>query len=371
MTASSASWWIFCRVIDNLGDAGVAWRLARQLSRHLGHPVDLVIDHPATLARLEPELGPGCAAVAPPAAFRGVRVWSWTDLENRPEALDTVGRQVLVSAFSCELPEAVRGYLSQHQTAPLWILFEYLSAERWVDDCHARPSPLSQYPGPRFFYFPGFTHRTGGLLREDELLETRDSWQRRPRPDWASGAQRWLTLWAYPDAPWPDFYRALERDDESWGWCLFEGTALTHAILAAQPGPLPIRVVPFQTQAGYDNCLWEADLNLVRGEDSFVRAQWAGKPLLWQIYPQPEGSHWPKLEAFLDVYLESVEEPLAPAIRALFLAWNGQGSLTDAWAQVRPLWGLWELHARHWSRELARQPDLVTQLVEFVEIVLK
>lgn len=371
MTASPASWWIFCRVIDNLGDAGVAWRLARQLSYHLGHPVDLVIDHRPTLVRLEPALGPAPSDAEAPPLVRGVRVWSWTALENRPERLDAACARVLISAFSCELPDAVRWHLAQRETAPLWILFEYLSAESWVADCHARPSPLSQYPGPRFFYFPGFTHRTGGLLREPELLETRDTWQRQPRPDWMAKAQRWLTLWAYPDAPWPDLYEALGNDSESWGWCLFEGTTLTHSILAAQPGLLPIRVIPFQTQTGYDACLWEADLNLVRGEDSFIRAQWAGKPLLWQIYPQEEGSHWPKLDAFLDVYLKSVEESLAHAIRALFLAWNGRGNLPEAWAQVRPLWGLWELHARHWSRELARQPDLVTQLVEFVEIVLK
>jgi hypothetical protein len=34
--------------------------------------------------------------------------------------------------------------------------------------------------------------------------------------------------------------------------------------------------------------LWLCDLNFVRGEDSFVRAQWAARPLVWQIYPQQE-----------------------------------------------------------------------------------
>ena len=67
-------------------------------------------------------------------------------------------------------------------------------------------------------------------------------------------------------------------------------------------GNLLIHVLPFVAQDDYDRLLWCCDLNAVRGEDSFVRAQWAGRPLLWHIYPQEEGAHWDKLEAFLAIY---------------------------------------------------------------------
>ncbi|MDA8416164.1 MAG: elongation factor P maturation arginine rhamnosyltransferase EarP [Betaproteobacteria bacterium] len=363
----AGAWWIFCRVIDNFGDAGVSWRLSCQLSRHLGHPVDLVIDDWQTLARLEPALGDEPLENRA-ITTRGVRVWSWRRLEEQPEKLETSDPQVLVSGFSCELPEAVRFGLQQWKVAPLWILFEYLSAEAWVDDCHARPSPISSYPGQRYFYFPGFTRYSGGLLREPGLLDDRDDWQQNhSRPGWVAQAQRWLTLWAYPEAPWLALHEAICQDPELWGWCLFEGAALTNCILEHGLASIPVRVIPFQTQGNYDVCLWDADLNLVRGEDSFVRAQWAGKPLLWHIYPQEDGSHWNKLNAFLDIYLDGVEHSLAMAIRALFLAWNGKGAIVHCWQQVREQWGLWELHARYWSRTLAMQPDLVTRLVEFVE----
>ena len=46
--------------------------------------------------------------------------------------------------------------------------------------------------------------------------------------------------------------------------------------------------------------LWACDVNFVRGEDSLVRALWAGKPLVWHIYPQHDDAHDAKLEAFLD-----------------------------------------------------------------------
>jgi len=39
------------------------------------------------------------------------------------------------------------------------------------------------------------------------------------------------------------------------------------------------------------------DVNFVRGEDSFVRAQFAARPLVWQAYPQDEGAHLNKSAA--------------------------------------------------------------------------
>ena len=370
MTEGTGTWWIFCRVVDNFGDAGVSWRLARQLALCRTGSVHLVVDHWATLARLEPALGQrppkGLATIA-----HGVRVWPWEVIEANPQWLCAASPRVLISAFGCELPTAVASRLGQSISAPLWLLLDYLSAESWVEGCHGRPSPVPGYPGPRYFYFPGFGQHTGGLLREPGLLEARDAWQRKHVPAHPERAQRWLTLWAYPDAPWLALSAALRHDAEDWGWNLFEGVELTHSVLAAGLDECWHQVLPFQLQPDYDRRLWEADLNLVRGEDSFVRAQWAGKPFLWHIYPQQDGSHWRKLEAFLACYLASLEEPLATAIRALFMAWNGAGDLPAAWQAVRDQWGVWEIHARRWSFSLAQQADLVTQLVDFVENTLK
>ena len=59
---------IFCRVIDNFGDAGVTWRLSKRL-RDLGLPVTLVIDAVDVLARLVHDLDPA----ATDALVRGIR----------------------------------------------------------------------------------------------------------------------------------------------------------------------------------------------------------------------------------------------------------------------------------------------------------
>src|SRR5690606_4716652 len=77
-------------------------------------------------------------------------------------------------------------------------------------------------------------------------------------------------------------------------------------------GALTVQVIAFMRQEQYDHLLWCCEFNAVRGEDSFVRAQWAGRPLLWHIYRQDEDIHLDKLDAFLELYTAA----LSPAAKA-------------------------------------------------------
>ncbi len=74
----------------------------------------------------------------------------------------------------------------------------------------------------------------------------------------------------------------------------------------AEQGALEVQYLPFLPQHKYDDLLASCDLNFVRGEDSFVRAQLAGRPLVWHIYPQAEDAHLTKLQAFLELLLRSI-----------------------------------------------------------------
>ena len=49
-----ARWDIFCSVVDNYGDIGVTWRLARQLAAEQGHVVRLWVDELGAFVRLCP-----------------------------------------------------------------------------------------------------------------------------------------------------------------------------------------------------------------------------------------------------------------------------------------------------------------------------
>jgi uncharacterized repeat protein (TIGR03837 family) len=139
------------------------------------------------------------------------------------------------------------------------------------------------------------------------------------------------------------------------------------ALLRAQPaaGALRAAALPYLSQAEFDHLLWSADLNFVRGEDSLVRAIWAGAPFVWQIYPQHDGVHRRKLHAFVERLLDGVPSRDGAPIRALFDWWNGvadPSALVPAWPERLA----WARIVTTWRDQLATQDDLGTQLLRTV-----
>ena len=134
-------------------------------------------------------------------------------------------------------------------------------------------------------------------------------------------------------------------------------------------GVLKINIQPFVPQIEFDSLLWANDICIVRGEDSFVRAQWAAKPFVWHIYPQAGGVHWQKLTAFLDRYCAGLTNHAEAAVRELWRAWNAEdaGAIAAAWKSFILHRAQLGEHARTWANELAKQDDLATNLVTFVE----
>ena len=181
-------WDIFCRVVDNYGDAGVAWRLARQLAREHAIAVRLYIDDRAVLERIAP------------AGERGVEVRDWHGPDGHWNA-GTDCASVVIEAFGCGLPSAYLDALQARSVQPPWINLEYLSAEPWVDDHHALPSPQAQRALTRHFYFPGFTPDSGGLLREAGLFTQRDAFVADTPHGAASRAALWHALGVETPAP--------------------------------------------------------------------------------------------------------------------------------------------------------------------------
>jgi len=330
-------WDVYCRVVDNLGDAGVCWRLAADLAGR-GHRVRLVIDDAAPLAFMAPQGAPG------------VEVHAWPG-PVQPGA--AVG-DVVVEAFGCDPPPAAVAAMVQRPAPPVWINLEYLSAETWVERSHALPSP--QRNGLlKWFYFPGYTAATGGLLREPALMQARAAhdrlqWLRSlgiaPRPQ-----ERVVVLFCYHQPALPALLHDLAAAPTLL--LLTPGHAASQA--GATPAGVRAQVLPWLPQVDFDRLLWSADLNFVRGEDSLVRALWAGAPFVWQAYPQDDGVHADKVAAL------AVRLALPPAVAALWDAWNAPAGAP--WPGLPAHWCDAALAAR---AELLRQPDLVTQLLDFV-----
>ncbi|MBL0731077.1 elongation factor P maturation arginine rhamnosyltransferase EarP [Piscinibacter sp. HJYY11] len=333
-------WDVFCQVIDNYGDIGVCWRLSADLASR-GHAVRLWIDDPAAFAWMAPE------------GATGVTVLPWQASLEEAQPGD-----VVIEAFGCTVPDAFVARMAAATRPPRWINLEYLSAESYVERSHRLPSPQWQGPGKgltKWFFYPGFTPATGGLLREPDLIAAHAHFNREA---WLAAhgitpheGERLVSLFSYENPAFESLLASL-------------GKAPTLLLLAAgrtAPSRLPAQVrcqtLPYLRQPDYDRLLWSCDLNFVRGEDSFVRAQWAGKPFVWHIYPQADGAHAAKLDAFLDRF------PHVPGLRALWHAWNGLGP----WPlqTPEPSSADWTTPCRYWREQLLAQPDLTTQLVGF------
>jgi uncharacterized repeat protein (TIGR03837 family) len=400
----SLTWDIFCKVIDNHGDIGVCWRLACSLAER-GQRVRLWVDDASALAWMAP--GAAAGPQPPPGATIEVRPWT-TPLELS----GVTPGDFLVEAFGCEVAtEFIANYVistkgnSQkiHQNRH-WINLEYLSAEPYAKRNHGLPSPVLSGPGAgqtKHFFYPSFTLGTGGLLRESDLGErwaafNRQAWRDTlggtigteqgtgPAPASANSAPApqagvsdllQISLFCYEPAALGDLLQQLAQGPQPARLLVTPGraaAAVNNALQAGLPasspgqsgchpspnnlGQLSILYLPYFSQAGYDELLWASDLNFVRGEDSLVRALWAGQPFIWHIYPQHDGAHATKLEAFLDWLGADA------SLRQFHRVWNGlaPGPLPaldlPAW---RPI--------AHTAREkLLQQADLTTQLLNFV-----
>jgi uncharacterized repeat protein (TIGR03837 family) len=351
-------WDVFCRVIDNHGDLGVCLRLARQLAQR-GISVRLWVDDDSALDWMAPDVAHG--------SLPGVTVLDWSGACEADGLRSLPRSEVWVEAFGCELPEAfvAHGVHWSHEKRvppPRWINLEYLSAESYVERVHRLPSPVMSGPAQgwvKHFFYPGFTPATGGLLREADLMDQqaafdRDCYREKLWPGLVPEA-RLISLFCYEPVALTSFLTQRPKTDHV---LVTPGRALA-AVRKAQSQARGWQPVPHTDQAGFDRLLWACDLNLVRGEDSLVRALWASRPLVWQIYPQEDQAHLAKLQAFLD-WLDAPS-----SLRHFHAIWNGieHGTLPELTSTTLTTWAECVSEAR---KKLWAQPDLLTQLIDFV-----
>lgn len=363
-------WDVFCKVVDNFGDIGVCWRLARQLLVEHGLSVRLWVDDLASFARIQPEIDPALNQ----QSCCGVDVRHWCDPFPAVDVAD-----VVIEAFACELPA---GYVAAMRACkPVWINLEYLSAEDWVEGCHGLASPQSGLN--KYFFFPGFTEKTGGVPGEAAMRAEQAAWSAYDRAHWLSQhadvdyTALVISLFAYENPAVGELLAQWVHGAQPVHVFLPEGRLLPQVRSALEvpqlaPGQTVVRdqlrltCLPMLPQSGYDRLLWSCDVNFVRGEDSFVRAQWAAQPFVWHIYPQDDDAHHAKLDAFLDIYCDGIAEDAAAALRDFWWAWNRGEGAGGAWPAFQAALPTLQQHARTWRSRLTANGDLAANLVKFV-----
>ena len=443
---SASRWDIFCAVVDNYGDIAVCWRLARQLVA--GYQVTLWVDELPDFQQICREVNP---ALAWQTCF-GVEVRHWSDCLPQ----DVPVADVVIEAFACELPpayvqamaaraSAAAGDLNappgsgtsspaESAFAPIWINLDYLSAEAWVEGCHELVSVHPQLGLKKFFFFPGFTERTGGLLVEPQLALERARFQAQAQmaqdffqeielitvagvsaQELAAACK--VSLFCYPSAPVESLLAAWSASGsiaikpgqdaasttpplicfvpfgvadaavEAWAAggaerisppgasvppvTFTSSRSSTSPPFALRRGALTVVRIPFMSQDQYDRLLWACDLNFVRGEDSFVRAQLAARPMVWQIYPQEEQAHLEKLAAFMQQYQVGMTAEQAERMNSLWLHWNkaadeGESQAED-WSVIYKNLPNWQRYAQEWCRKISEKKSLAQSLCQFIQ----
>jgi uncharacterized repeat protein (TIGR03837 family) len=368
---------IFCKVVDNYGDIGICWRLARQFHAEHGIAVTLWVDDLASFRRIWPQVDTGAEIQAVQGIM--VRHWRGNDGEFTPADIP----DLVIEFFGVDLPPGYIAAMAQCEPRPVWINYEGLSAEEWVEGCHRLPSMHPRLKLTKHFFFPGFNDKTGGLLRERGLIEERERFQQ----DLAASAAFLaglgvlppemdalkISLFCYPEAPVAELFQAWEQGGTAVTCLVPEGVARdkvaaflggkAHAGAVAIRGALTVRVIPFMPQTDYDRLLWACDLNFVRGEDSWVRAQWAARPFVWHIYPQDENLHHVKLRAFLQKYAVDTQ-----SLVDFSLCWNGarEGHMDELWTSLQAELPAIVRRAHAWEAQMSANGDLVSNLLDFV-----
>ncbi|MFZ6819896.1 elongation factor P maturation arginine rhamnosyltransferase EarP [Undibacterium sp. Ji22W] len=369
---------LFCKVVDNFGDIGICWRLARQLEQEHQITVTLWVDDLVSFKKICPEID----IKAEQQDIHNIRIRHWRDQDGQFDVNDIAN--IVIEFFGCDIPPAYIATMARCQPPPAWINLEGLSAEEWVEGCHTLPSSHPQYPLTKYFFFPGFTPKTGGLLREKNLaqehLEFNQVTQTRSAFLTSLGVSAkeldtfTISLFCYPHAPVEQIFETWKSGAEAITCLVPVGVAkeVIEKFLQqeAKPGAqamrgnLSVRIIPFVPQHDYDKLLWSCDLNFVRGEDSFVRAQWAQKAFIWHIYPQDESLHHKKLRAFLERHTAS-----SAASQAFSLAWNDASSTPDwlgLWTDLRR--DLPDIRGQSalWRQQMQDIGDMTSNLLSFI-----
>ena len=358
-------WDIFCKIVDNFGDIGVCWRLARQLQAKHGLQIRLWVNDLEAAQKIIPSLN-----VAENSQIcDDITILKWPSIDEAEADFSQVA-EVVIEAFACELPPAYLAAMVRQQSK--WLNLEYLSAETWVEDFHAKPSPQTNGL-TRYFYFPGFTEATGGLIRESDIFQSNHKLRHFDFRRNDEGGLK-ISLFCYPQAQINALLDVMAQSTQVINFHVpassilpqiadFFGVETVDVGDYFTRGNLHVHILPFLSQADYDALLRDCDINFVRGEDSWIRAIWAGKPFIWQPYFQDENAHIKKLNAFLELFYANltVKEMVCEA----HSYWSVGQLPKHVWNAYLENLSAINDYTLQQSQQLAKHQDLAAKLVIF------
>lgn len=348
---------VFCNVIDNFGDAGFSLRLSRTLTDS-GEKVRLYCNNIETLNT----------------------IISKQDLKNPlltiktwPDAQEYAPAQTVIEAFSCRLSDPLNQLLKAKHS--LVIELDYLTAEKFAEDCHGLSSSSDGLNS--YFFFPGFTKKTGGLIFEEDFKKRVLAQNSLNRPD---GDALKATLFSYENPKIKEILTNLNQSNVSVELTVFAGKPLENINhqypdidlrigQSKKLGNITLKATAMTDQNGYDELLLNSDFNMIRGEESAVRGMLCGKPFVWHIYPQDEDAHIVKLNALFDRMHDELPASMhqdIETIRHLNLEYNGVNTNFQL-PSINSFIKTWHEVTKAWAEHLFSLGSLTLNLKQFIE----
>ena len=258
---------VLCKVVDNYGDIGVAWRMCRRLKKlNPQNTISLIVDdfetfskieHNGLLRRYAPRNDVGKTI-----NIEGIEIFHWHDQALCHDVFsknDGQRLQIILELFQCGRPAWMEKILFEErlQRTVRIIMIDYLTAEKYAEDFHCLKSLTRSAKVQKVNFMPGFTEHTGGLIIDDE-------WENLPEYN--------------KDGPILLF--------------IYNGRG---AELLPEGKPLP-----YMNQTDWDKMMKTCSALIIRGEESMSRACLSGIPFIWQAYPQTEEYQMVKVRALLE-----------------------------------------------------------------------
>ncbi|WP_336004050.1 elongation factor P maturation arginine rhamnosyltransferase EarP [Fusobacterium polymorphum] len=337
---------IFCEVIDNYGDVGVAYRLAREFKRiYPSKKLRFIINQTEEINLIKKS--------------NNIEIIAYKDISKIENSAD-----LIIETFGCEIPKE---YMDKAlKSSKLIINLEYFSAEEWVDDFHLQESFLGGNL-KKYFFIPGLSKKSGGVLLDTEFLERKKKVEENKEyylKEFRIDEKYDLigSVFSY-EKNFDSLIEELKKIDKKILLLILSEKTQKNFIKYFDNNnnydKIKFVKLPFFTYDKYEELLALCDFNLVRGEDSFVRALLLGKPFLWHIYPQDENTHIKKLESFLEKYCPNDKE-----LKETFINYNiNRDNFSYFFKNFKEI----ERHNKNYTNYLRENCNLMEKLIKFIE----
>lgn len=308
---------IFCEIIDNFGDIGVVYRVAKELKKIFQNAkIRIVLNRLDEFKAINKEVKD-----LDYQEINGLICATEKYVKNNMDSFGVA--DLFIEAFGCNVPEE---YIKiAKEKSKLWINLEYISGEKWIEDYHLCESLIDSKSLKKIFYMPGFSKKSGGVIIDSEFLERKEKGISNKNailekyfPEINFENRLVGTIFSY-EKNFSNLLETLKNKENTTLILMGDKTQTSFKEILKENeieyfgklikyGKIDIICADFMSQEEYEEVISAVDFNFTRGEDSFVRGILLGKPFMWHIYLQEEKAHMDKINAFVERFKESIFE---------------------------------------------------------------